>query len=42
MQLKEKKPGENLCDLLENPRDEGAWWAAVLWGCTDSDMTEAT
>ena len=27
---------------LENPRDGGAWWAAVLWGCTESDTTEAT
>ena len=30
---------------LGNPRDGGAWWAAiygVLWGCTESDMTEAT
>ena len=26
---------------LENPRDGGAWWAAVYW-VTESDMTEAT
>ena len=26
---------------LENPRDGGAWWAAV-WGRTESDTTEAT
>ena len=26
---------------LENPRDGGAWWAAV-YGVTESDMTEAT
>ena len=31
------------CSCLENPRDAGAWWAAVrLWGRTESDMTEAT
>ena len=30
------------CSCLENPRDGGAWWAAVLWGRTESDMTEAT
>ena len=27
--------------VLENPRDGGAWWAAV-YGVTESDMTEAT
>ena len=27
---------------LENPRDGGAWWAACLWGCTESDTSEAT
>ena len=26
---------------LENPRDGGAWWAAV-YGVAESDMTEAT
>ena len=31
------------CSCLENPRDGGAWWAARhLWGCTESDTTEAT
>ena len=30
------------CSCLENPRDGGAWWAACLWGRTESDMTEAT
>ena len=29
------------CSCLENPRDGGAWWAAVS-GVTQSDMTEAT
>ena len=29
------------CSCLENPRDGGTWWAAV-WGCTESDTTEAT
>ena len=27
--------------FLENPRDGGAWWAAV-YGVAQSDMTEAT
>ena len=25
---------------LKNPMDRGAWWATVLWGCKESDMTE--
>ena len=25
---------------LENPMDGGAWWAAVHWVATESDMTE--
>ena len=29
------------CSCLENPRDGGAWWAAVS-GVTELDMTEAT
>ena len=29
------------CSCLENPRDRGAWWAAV-YGVTQSDATEAT
>ena len=30
------------CSCLENPRDQGAWWAAV-YGVTQSwDTTEAT
>ena len=29
------------CSCLENPRDRGAWWAAVS-GCTESDTTEET
>ena len=29
------------CSCLENPRDTGAWWAAV-YGVTESDTTEAT
>ena len=28
------------CSCLENPRDGGAWWAAV-YGVAQSDMTEA-
>ena len=27
---------------LENPRDDGAWGGCCLWGCTESDTTEAT
>ena len=27
---------------LENPRDGGAWWAAVYAGRTELDTTEAT
>ena len=27
---------------LENPRDRGAWWAAVYGVRTESDTTEAT
>ena len=29
------------CSCLENPRDGGAWWAAV-YGSTESAATEAT
>ena len=29
------------CSCLENPRDGGAWWAAV-YGFTESDTTEVT
>ena len=29
------------CSCLENPRDGGAWWAAVC-GVAQSDTTEAT
>ena len=29
------------CSCLENPRDGGAWWAAV-YGVTESDTTDAT
>ena len=27
------------CSCLDNPRDGGAWWAAVYGGRTESDMT---
>ena len=30
------------CSCLDIPRDGGAWWAASLQGCTESDTTEAT
>ena len=29
------------CSCLENPRDGGAWWAAV-YGVAESDMADAT
>ena len=29
------------CSCLENPRDSGAWWAAI-YGVSQSDTTEAT
>ena len=29
------------CSCLENPRDGGAWWAAV-YGVAELDLTEAT
>ena len=28
------------CSCLENPRDGGAWWAAVYGGHTELDTTE--
>ena len=30
-----------LCSCLENPRDEGAWWAAAA-GVAELDTTKAT
>ena len=31
-----------LYSCLENSMDRGAWWAIVLWGHKDTDMTEHT
>ena len=41
-----RSPGEGngnplQCSCLENPRDGGAWWAAVH-GAAESDTTEVT
>ena len=41
-----QSPGEGngnplQCSCLENPRDRGAWWAAIS-GRTESDTTEVT
>ena len=37
-----KRNGNPLqCSCLENPRDEGAWWAAI-YGVAQSDTTDAT
>ena len=30
------------CSCRENPRDGGALVGCRLWGCTESDTTEAT
>ena len=30
------------CSCLGNPRDRGAWWAAIYGGRTVSNTTEAT
>ena len=30
------------CSCLKNPRDRGAWWAAVYGGPTESNTTDAT
>ena len=39
----EKEMATHSCSCLENSRDRVAWWAACrLWGCTESDTTEAT
>ena len=37
----EKEMATHSCSCLENPRDGGAWWAAVC-GVAESDTTEAT
>ena len=30
------------CSCLDNPRDEGAWWAAIYGVATELDTTVAT
>ena len=37
----EKEMATHSCSCLENPRDGGAWWAAV-YGVAQLDTTEAT
>ena len=38
----EKEMATHSSSCLENPRDGGAWWAAVYGVATESDTTEAT
>ena len=40
-QLGERNGNPLQCSFLENPRDGGAWWAAI-YGVAESDTTEAT
>ena len=39
--MKEGNGNPLQCSCLENPRDGGAWWAAVF-GVAELDMTEVT
>ena len=39
--MEEGKGNPLQCSCLENPRDGGAWWAAV-YGVAELDMTEVT
>ena len=40
--IRERNGNPLECSYLENPRDSGAWWAAIYGGCTEQDTTEAT
>ena len=42
LEVETRSVGTLQCSCLENPRDGGAWWAAVYGVAQESDTTEAT